>query len=168
MSGVTVALAGNPNCGKTTLFNVLTGSQQHVGNWPGKTVELRTGAYTGAGGTFRIVDLPGTYSLAALSPEEAVARDYLLEGRPDVVVVVVDASNAERNLYLAVQILELGIPTVIALNMSDVAEARGLEIDYAGLSKALGVPVVRTVARRGEGVSDLIEAVTAATRERAA
>ena len=143
-----IALAGNPNCGKTTLFNALTGSRQHVGNWPGKTVELRIGTCRHGDRELSVIDLPGTYSLAAVSAEEIVARDYLLDERPDVVVIVVDASNAERNLYLAVQILELGIPAVVALNMTDVAEAGGQHIDAGLLAEALGVPVVPMVARR--------------------
>ncbi len=163
-----MALAGNPNSGKTTLFNVLTGSSQHVGNWPGKTVEKRSGSFTTRGARFDVVDLPGTYSLAAVSPEEAVARDFLLDETPDVVILVVDAANPERNLYLTVQVLELGIPCVVALNMSDTAEARGLRIDHALLEERLGIPVIRTVARRGEGVDDLLEAVLSVAGERAA
>lgn len=165
MRNLSIALAGNPNSGKTTLFNVLTGSSQHVGNWPGKTVEKRSGRLSTSGVQFEVVDLPGTYSLAAVSPEESVARDYLLDETPDVVVLVVDAANPERNLYLTVQVLELGIRVVVALNMSDTAEARGLRIDHALLEERLGVPVIRTVARRREGVDELIEAVLAVAAE---
>jgi len=168
MSSLSIALAGNPNSGKTTLFNVLTGSNQHVGNWPGKTVEKRSGRFSSRDVQFEVVDLPGTYSLAAVSPEESVARDYLLEGTPDVVILVVDATNPERNLYLTVQVLELGIPCVVALNMSDTAEARGLRIDGGLLEQRLGVPVVRTVARRREGIEDLLSAVIEIATERAA
>lgn len=162
-----VALAGNPNSGKTTLFNALTRSSQHVGNWPGKTVERRSGTFTAKGRTVEIVDLPGTYSLAALALDEAIARDFLLEGGCDVVLVVVDASNAERTLYLATQILEMGVPTVVVLNMSDVADRRGLVIDTAELSRRLGAPVIRTVARRREGLDELVAWILeSAQRER--
>jgi ferrous iron transport protein B len=157
-----VVLAGNPNSGKTTVFNALTASHQQVGNWPGKTVEKRSGTCVRDGVELEIVDLPGTYSLTALSPEEIVARDHLLDGCADVVVIVADAANLERNLYLAVQILELGVPGVMALNMTDVAAARGLDIDTAALAGALGVPVVPMVARRREGLGRLIEEVLAA------
>ncbi|MDH3260910.1 MAG: 50S ribosome-binding GTPase [Acidimicrobiia bacterium] len=168
MRRLSIALAGNPNSGKTTLFNVLTGSRQHVGNWPGKTVEKRSGRFSEGDVEFEVVDLPGTYSLAAVSPEELVARGYLLEETPDVVILVVDASNPERNLYLTVQILELGIPCVVALNMSDTAEARGLRIDHDLLQQRLGIPVIRTVARRRDGIEDLLKAVVAVGAERAA
>lgn len=166
MTKLSIALAGNPNSGKTTLFNTLTGSSQHVGNWPGKTVEKRSGRLVAQGMECEVVDLPGTYSLAASSPEEIVARDYLLDQIPDVVVLVVDASNLERNLYLAVQILELGIPAVVALNMSDLAETRGLRIDCGLLEQRLGVPVVPTVARTRKGVDELVRAaVDVASRQ---
>lgn len=165
MRSLSIALAGNPNSGKTTLFNVLTGSSQHVGNWPGKTVEKRFGRLSTRGVQFEVVDLPGTYSLAAVSPEESVARDYLLDGAPDVVILVVDAANPERNLYLTVQVLELGIRCVVALNMADTAAARGLRIDRTVLEERLGVPVIPTVARRREGVDELIEAVLAVAPE---
>lgn len=168
MTSLSIALAGNPNSGKTTLFNVLTGSSQHVGNWPGKTVEKRSGRLSTRGVQFEVIDLPGTYSLAAVTPEESVARDYLLEETPDVVVLVVDAANPERNLYLTVQVLELGIPSVVALNMSDTAEARGLRIDHNQLGERLGVPVIRTVARRRQGVEDLIDAILAIATEHVA
>ncbi len=161
MTTLRMALAGNPNSGKTTVFNALTGARQHVGNWPGKTIEKRQGSFEAGGVHLEVVDLPGTYSLSALSPEEIVARHHLLGERPDVVVVVVDAANLERNLYLAVQILELEIPAVVALNMSDAAEARGLRIDHQRLAERLGVPVVPTVARRGRGIGELVEAVLA-------
>ena len=165
MRDLSVALAGNPNSGKTTLFNMLTGSSQHVGNWPGKTVEKRFGRLSVRGVELEVVDLPGTYSLAAVSPEESVARDYLLEDTPDVVILVVDAANPERNLYLAVQVLELGIPSVVALNMADTAAARGLHIDQDLLQERLGVPVISTVARRRRGVDELIDAAMAVAAE---
>jgi ferrous iron transport protein B len=157
---LTIALAGNPNAGKTTVFNRLTGSRQHTGNWPGKTIERKSGWYKHAGMWIEVVDLPGTYSLAAYSEEEIVARDFLLEGQADVVVVVVDASNLERNLYLVVQILELQIPTLIALNMTDMAETIGFEIDSNDLSEGLGgAPVIRMIAARGKGIDELKEAI---------
>jgi ferrous iron transport protein B len=160
MNTVTVALAGNPNAGKSTLFNALTGLHQHTGNWPGKTVEKRVGVCQRNGRTLQVVDLPGTYSLAAYSPEEVIARDYILHERPDVVVDVVDATNLERNLYLTVQLLELEVPLVIALNLADVARRMRLRIDTRRLSELLGgVPVVEISARRGEGVAELVESV---------
>src|SRR5437879_10774657 len=145
----TVALVGNPNTGKTTLFNALAGMRQHVGNYPGVTVETKKGQMRQAGQTVDIIDLPGTYSLAPRSPDEMVAVDLILgqqrgEARPDVVVSIVDASNLERNLYLTTQTLELGVPVVIALNMIDVAERQGLKIEARRLAERLGVPVVRT------------------------
>jgi ferrous iron transport protein B len=155
---LTIALAGNPNAGKSTVFNALTGARQHVGNWPGKTVEKKEGTCKHQGREIKIVDLPGTYSLTAYSLEEIIARDYIIEEKPDVVIDVVDAANLERNLYLAIQILELGAPLVIALNMSDVADSRGLRIDTDKLSRGLnGTPVVRTVANRGEGIGELLD-----------
>lgn len=162
MRTLTVALAGNPNAGKSTLFNALTGLHQHTGNWPGKTVEKREGVCQQNGRLFNVVDLPGTYSLAAYSPEEVIARDYILYERPDVVVNVVDATNLERNLYLTVQLLELEAPVVLALNLTDVARRMRLHIDIARLSEQLGgVPVVEISARRGEGVAELREMILA-------
>ncbi len=163
---LTIALAGNPNAGKTTVFNRLTGSRQHTGNWPGKTIERKSGRYKHAGMWIEVVDLPGTYSLAAYSEEEIVARDFLLEGQADVVVVVVDASNLERNLYLVVQILELQIPVLIALNMTDMAETIGFEIDSDDLSEGLGgIPVIRMVAARGKGIEELKEEILLYTKQ---
>jgi ferrous iron transport protein B len=150
-----IALAGNPNSGKTTLFNNLTGARQHVGNYPGVTVERKEGISQLDGHKFKIVDLPGTYSLTAYSLEEVVARDFLVNEKPEVVVNIVDASNLERNLYLTVQFMEMGMPVCIALNMIDMAENRGISIDYGKLSSLLGVPVVPTIARSGKGKQDL-------------
>jgi ferrous iron transport protein B len=154
-----IALAGNPNAGKTTLFNSLTGSRQHVGNYPGVTVEKKQGIYRFDGHQFNIVDLPGTYSLTAYSLEEVVARDFLIHEKPRVVVNIVDASNLERNLYLTLQFMELGMPVCIALNMIDMADNRGITIDHQKLSELLGVPVIPTVARSGKGKAALAQAV---------
>ena len=154
-----IALAGNPNAGKSTLFNALTGGRQHVGNWPGKTVEKKEGIWKHNGREFTVVDLPGTYSLTAYSLEEVIARDYIVEEKPDVVVTVVDAANLERNLYLTVQIIEMGAKVVIALNMSDIAESRGLKINFESLSQALGAIVVPTTANRERGLAELKQAI---------
>ena len=154
-----IVLAGNPNSGKTTLFNELTGGRQHVGNYPGVTVEKKQGTYVGDLGTFEIIDLPGTYSLTAYSLEEVVARDFLVNEKPSLIVNIVDASNLERNLYMSVQFMEMGIPVCIALNMMDVAKKRGIEIDIERLSTLLNVPVVPTIARSGKGKKQLMQAV---------
>ncbi len=154
-----IAVAGNPNVGKSTLFNILTGGRQRVGNWPGKTVERREGERLIDGVKLRFVDLPGTYSLSAFSVEELIARKFIVEDKPHVVIDIVDASNLERNLYLTLQILELTNRVVIALNMMDIAESRGLKIDVKRLSEKLGVPVVPTIAVRGVGVDELINSV---------
>lgn len=153
-----VALAGNPNCGKSTLFNMITGARQHVGNYPGITVEKKEGFYQYNGARLRLVDLPGTYSLTAYSLEELVARDYLVHERPQVAVNIVDASNLERNLYLTVQLMELGIPVVVALNMMDVAAGRGIEINVEELSRRLNMPMIPMVARIGKGKEELLKA----------
>jgi len=176
MREITIALVGNPNVGKSTVFNALTGANQHVGNWPGKTVEKRTGTFrvtNGARGTcspgetrpqreqnITIVDLPGTYSLSAYSIEEEIARDFIVEERPNLVINVVDASNIERNLYLTTQILETGVPLIIVLNMQDQAESRGVRVDPHRLSSLLGnTPVIPLVARRGQGMDALIDII---------
>ena len=136
------ALAGNPNCGKTTLFNAVTGSNQYVGNWPGVTVEKKEGKVIGSEADASIVDLPGIYSLSPYSMEEIVTRNYLIDEKPDLIIDIVDATNLERNLYLSLQIAELGRPMVIALNMVDMLEKRGDTIDYPLLSALLGITVV--------------------------
>lgn len=156
---ITVALAGNPNVGKSTVFNALTGLRQHTGNWPGKTVERKEGTVRYSSGEMRIIDLPGTYSLTAVSVEEVVARDFIVLDKPDVTVVVVDATNLERNLYLVTQVLELTDNVVVALNMMDQAETEGIKIDVRNLSNLLGVLVIPIVARRKKGIDDLLEAI---------
>ncbi len=166
MSTITIALAGNPNAGKTTLFNTLTGSRQHVGNYPGVTVEKKEGGYTFPSGEHAsIIDLPGTYSLTAYSVEEVVARDYLVQEKPDVVINITDASNLERNLYLSTQFLELGVPMVIALNMIDVAQDRGISLDAQKLSELLKVPVIPIIARSGKGTAELMAAALELAKE---
>src|SRR6188474_1319677 len=143
MADLTIALAGNPNAGKTTIFNALTGLRQHTGNWPGKTVEKKEGEIEHGILTINIVDLPGTYSLTAYSPEEIIARDFIIEECPDVVINVVDATNLERNLYLTVQLLELDVPVIMALNMTDALQKEGAKIDLDHLSQLLGnIPVI--------------------------
>ncbi|MEO2151953.1 MAG: FeoB small GTPase domain-containing protein, partial [Thermococcus sp.] len=155
-----VALAGNPNVGKTTIFNALTGMRQHVGNWPGVTVEKKEGVFEHKGERFLVVDLPGTYSLTAHSVDELVARNFLLNGNPDVVVNVVDATAILRNLYLTMEIFEMGLKNVIiALNKVDLAEKKGIKIDPAKMSKALGVPVVPLNAKEGAGIEELKEKI---------
>ncbi len=154
--GIRIALAGNPNCGKTTMFNDLTGANQYVGNWPGVTVEKKEGKYT-KDKDVTVTDLPGIYSLSPYSPEEVVARDYLLDGDPDVVINLIDATNLERNLYLTTQILELGLPVVIALNMMDLVEKNGDKIDIDKLSRELGCPIVPTSALKGRGMDELVK-----------
>ncbi len=163
---LTIALAGNPNAGKTTIFNQLTGARQKVGNWPGVTVEKKEGSCAFQGHDLRIVDLPGIYSITAYSVEEIVARDFILEERPDVVIDVLDASNLERNLYLAVQLIELNIRLVFAMNMVDVAKARGIVVDYEQLATLLGVPIVKTVGTRGEGLDELLQTAVDVVQEK--
>lgn len=158
-----IALAGNPNSGKTTLFNSLTGSSQYVGNWPGVTVEKKEGKYTRDKDVV-ITDLPGVYSLSPYSPEEIVSRDYLVDARPDVVIDLVDSTNLERNLYLTTQILELGLPVVVALNMTDLVRKGGDSIDVPKLSEELGCPVVEISALKGEGIDELMKAAVAAAK----
>lgn len=156
---IRVALAGQPNVGKSTVFNLLTGLSQHVGNWPGKTVERKVGIYSHNGVTVHIVDLPGTYSLTANSVEELIARDYIIKERPDVVVAVIDAAAMERNLYLVAELLSLPSPVIVALNMIDVAEQQGMQIEPDVLEVALGVPVVPMIATKNQGIRELLEAI---------
>jgi GTPase len=155
-----VALAGNPNTGKSTIFNALTGLRQHVGNWPGKTVVRAEGGFRYGGKKYKLVDLPGTYSLLSASADEEVARDFLLFGRPDVAVVVTDATRLERNLGLGLQILEITDRVVVALNLVDEAGRHGLELDVRSLSRDLGVPVIPMAARKGQGVKELLQAIS--------
>ncbi len=161
MKKIVIALSGNPNSGKTTVFNALTGAHQHIANYPGVTVEKKYGTVHHKGVEIEVVDLPGTYSLTAYSMEEIVARDFLLNERPDLVVDIVDASNLDRNLYLAVQFKEMGAPLIIALNMIDVAESRGIQVDSEKLSSLMGVPVVPMVARSNKGVNELLDTIVA-------
>lgn len=152
-----IALAGNPNCGKTTIFNALTGSKQHVGNWPGVTVEKKEGKLKAGGKEITVVDLPGTYSLGAYSEDEVVARNFILKDNPDVVINVIDSSNIERNLYLTMQILETGANVVLALNMMDEAKNKNIEINTKKLAQLLNIPVITTVATKGQGMEELID-----------
>lgn len=152
MQKLLIALAGNPNAGKSTLFNALTGSNQHVGNWPGKTVSKKEGTFSAGKCEITVVDLPGTYSLAAYSPEEVIAREFLLQQRPALVVNVVDAANLERNLYLTVQLLEMEVPLLVVLNMLDTATTHGITINHEQLSQQLHVPVLCTVAHQRDGI----------------
>ena len=147
---IKIALAGNPNCGKTTLFNALTGSNQYVGNWPGVTVEKKEGRLKGHKDVV-IQDLPGIYSLSPYTLEEVVARGYLVREKPDVILNIVDGTNIERNLYLTTQLIELGIPVVVAVNMMDLVRKNGSQIHLAKLGEALGCPVVEMSALKGEG-----------------
>jgi len=162
---LTIALAGNPNSGKTTLFNALTGSRQHVANYPGVTVEIKNGLCRYRDHKIKVVDLPGIYSLTAYSPEELVSRQFILEQKPDVVIDVIDSSNLERNLYLAVQLMEMNVPLVLAFNMADVAKARGLEFDLNQMQLLLDVPIVSIVARKEEGTEQLLDAALRAAME---
>ena len=147
---INVALIGNPNCGKTSLFNVVSGAQEHVGNYSGVTVDSKTGVFRQGGYTFNVVDLPGTYSLSAYSPEERYVRRYLRDNNPDVIVNVVDGSNLERNLYLTTELIDMDHPMVIALNMYDEMRSAGAVLDHEALGRMIGVPIVPTVSRTGE------------------
>lgn len=155
----TVALAGNPNTGKSTVFNALTGLRQHTGNWPGKTVSRAEGSFGHAGNTYRLVDLPGTYSLLSASTDEEIARDFILFGQPDCTVVVVDATVLERNLNLVFQVMEITDKVVVCVNLMDEARRKGLDVDTDRLSRELGVPAVGTVARSGEGLAMLVRTI---------
>jgi Fe2+ transport system protein B len=159
-SDYVVALAGNPNTGKSTVFNALTGLRQHTGNWPGKTVARAEGAFEYSGKRYKLVDLPGTYSLLSTSLDEEIARDFILFGQPDVTVIVADASRLERNLNLVLQVLEITDRAVLCLNLIDEARRHGLAVDERQLSRDLGVPVVPTAARSGQGLPELLEAIS--------
>jgi ferrous iron transport protein B len=154
-----IALAGNPNTGKSTVFNALTGLRQHTGNWPGKTVTRAEGGYEFGEARYKIVDLPGTYSLLATSLDEQIARNFILFGQPDVTVVVVDATRLERNLNLALQVMEITDRVVICLNLMDEAKRHGLTVDERRLARDLGAPVVPTSARYNQGLDDLVQAI---------
>ena len=151
------ALAGNPNSGKTTLFNGLTGSTAHVGNWPGVTVDKKSGVYKKLSEPIEIVDLPGIYSLSPYTPEEVISRNYILDEKPACVINIVDATNLERNLYLTTQIMEIDVPMVVALNMIDVVKKNGDRIDAAELERRIGLPVVEISALKGEGFNELMK-----------
>jgi len=163
---LTIALAGNPNSGKTTLFNNLTGARQHVGNWPGVTVEKKEGSCSHQGYNMKVVDLPGVYSLTAYSLDEVIARNFVVDENPDVVVNIVDASNLERNLYLTVQLLEMEAKVIVALNMMDMARSRRYQINDKELSRLIGVPVVPMVASRNEGTVKLLQTIVDAVENK--
>ena len=158
-----IALAGNPNSGKTTLFNSLTGATAHVGNWPGVTVDKREGVYKKCAEALQIVDLPGIYSLSPYTPEEVISRNFILDEKPDCIINIVDATNLERNLYLTTQLMEIDVPIVVALNMMDAVRKNGDSVDGATLEKKIGLPVVEISALRGEGISRLMEKTYAAS-----
>jgi len=154
-----IGLAGNPNTGKSTVFNSLTGLRQHTGNWPGKTVARAEGAFEYSGKKYKIVDLPGTYSLLSTSHDEEIARDFILFGNPDVTVIVADATRIERNLNLVLQVLEITDRAVLCVNLMDEAKRNGISVDIRALSRDLGIPVVPASARRGEGIADLLRMI---------
>ncbi len=164
---IKIALAGNPNCGKTTMFNALTGANQYVGNWPGVTVEKKEGKLKSAksGEEIIITDLPGVYSLSPYTLEEVVSRDYLVHEKPQAIINLVDATNIERNLYLTTQILEIGIPVVIALNMADLLAKSGDKIDVKKLSEIFGCEVVETSALKGTGLKEVVEKAIEAAKK---
>ena len=170
MKNLIIGVVGNPNCGKTTLFNVLTGTKQRVGNWPGVTVERKTGYYKHADREIDLVDLPGIYSLdvieEATSLDEQISQEYILSGEANLIVNIVDASNLERNLYLTTQLLEMEVPLVVVLNMMDIAEQRNIKIDVAALSQQLGVPVIPISAAKNQGIEELKQAMETAAEEK--
>ena len=156
---INVALVGNPNCGKTSLFNFASGAHEHVGNYSGVTVDAKAGTFHQNGYTFKIVDLPGTYSLSAYTPEELYVRKHLNEEQPDIVINVVDASNLERNLYLTCQLIDMDVRMVIALNMYDELERHGNKFDHNSLSRMIGTPIVPTISKTGFGIEELFNRV---------
>jgi ferrous iron transport protein B len=158
-SDFVIALAGNPNTGKTTVFNALTGLRMHTGNWPGKTISRAEGGFSYDGKRFKLVDLPGTYSLLSASPDEEVARTFLLFGQPDVTVIVADSTCMERNLNLVLQVLQITRRAVLCLNLMDEARAHGIEVDLRNLARDLGIPVIPCAARSGEGIPELIREI---------
>jgi len=154
-----IGLTGNPNTGKSTLFNALTGARQHVGNWPGKTIEKKDGDFTYKNKKIKLVDLPGSYSLTAYTEEETITADFILEEKPDVVMQILDTQNLERNLFMTIQLIELQAPLVLALNMADLAKKEGIEIDIKKLSTLLNIPVVIIDAKRKKGIDKLMDIV---------
>jgi ferrous iron transport protein B len=154
-----VALAGNPNTGKSTVFNALTGLRQHTGNWPGKTIARAEGGFVYRDKRYKVVDLPGTYSLLSATPDEEVARDFILFGKPAVTVIVADATRLERNLNLVLQVLHISDRVVLCVNLMDEARSHGIEIDIDGLSRELGIPAIPTAARQGHGIPELLRAL---------
>ena len=163
---IKLALVGNPNCGKTTMFNAMTGANQYVGNWPGVTVEKKEGKLKGYSDVV-VTDLPGIYSLSPYTLEEVVSRNYIINDKPDAIINLVDATNIERNLYLTTQVLEMGIPVVVALNMMDIVKKNGDQIDAVRLSKELGCPVIEVSALKGTGLKDLYAKAVEAARAKA-
>ncbi|MEA3422740.1 MAG: FeoB small GTPase domain-containing protein, partial [Bacillota bacterium] len=160
MSELNVAIVGNPNSGKTTLFNRLTGANHYVGNWPGVTVEKKEGFLNYKNNRINIIDLPGKYSLSVYSLDEKIARDYILNEKPDVIINVVNASNLERNLYLTVQLIEMKLPVVLAVNMIDELDKKGLKIDYKALEEKLKIKVIPISAAKNEGIDRLLDEVS--------
>ena len=154
---LTIALAGNANVGKSVIFNYLTGLHQHIGNWPGKTVEKAEGTLYHEGYTIDVIDLPGIYSLSTFSIEELISREYIAKEKPDIVINVIDSTAPERNLFFTLQLLELGRPMIVALNQMDLAKKKGISINIKKLEKSLGIPVIPVIATQGEGVHDLID-----------
>ncbi len=166
MKEITISLCGNPNSGKTTMFNALTGARQKTGNWPGVTVERKEGLFEENGRRIKVVDLPGTYSLTAYSMDERIARDFLINERPDINVVITDATNLERNLYLTIELLEMGVNCILVLNMMDMVEKRGIKIDIKGVSEVLGIHVITTIGTKNKGIDELKKAIIQSTRKR--
>ncbi|MHA1650173.1 MAG: FeoB small GTPase domain-containing protein [Candidatus Helarchaeota archaeon] len=166
MNEITIALIGNPNVGKTVIFNNLTGAKQHVANWPGVTVEKKTGSYTHRGVKISVVDLPGTYSLTSNSIDEKIARNFIIEEKPDVVVDIVDGTVLERNLYLTLLLIELGANVLVALNMFDAVQQSGIQIDVKKLEELLGIPVIPTIATKNIGMNELKDKILELAKNR--